>query len=284
MTAPARSSIGERVRAFYEELPFNYHSSVDSAVEHIRQNPVPLSYPDLHALLSGGAVSTVLEFGCGAGWLSNALALHYDVKVTAVDFSARALGRAEAVADALGLRERVDFVHSNLFDFDAVQPVDLVISLGVLHHTGDAGAAFEHIQQFAGPGAHVYVGLYHLYGRREFLRVFRELFEQGGEPLAFRHYRQLDDARQGDPEHMRSWFRDQLLHPHETLHTLREVAQWCLRDRLEVISTSINGFQALVDLAALFELEKDYERRSHQANVIEQRYFPGFFVVMAQRQ
>ena len=33
----------------------------------------------------------------------------------------------------------------------------------------------------------------------------------------------------------------------------------------------------------LFELEKVYEEISYQANVVDERYFPGFFSVMAQK-
>ncbi len=279
----SRPQVGQKVRSFYEEMPFNYYDSTEAAADYIRTNPVEASYPDLHALLSTGEIKTVLEFGCGAGWLSNSLALHYGLMVTAVDFTSKALERARGVSELLGIDDRTRFVESNLFEFQDSPQVDLVISLGVLHHTGDTRGAFEHIQTFAGSGAFVYVGLYHFYGRREFLRIFHELLERESEAAAFDHYRELDGVRQGDATHMLSWFRDQVLHPHETQHTLKEVAGWSAEDGLSIQSTSINGFQPLGELEPLFESEKEYEARSHQANVVEKRYFPGFFVVMAQR-
>lgn len=282
-SSSTRPQVGQKVRSFYEEMPFNYYDSTEAAADYIRSNPVEASYPDLHALLQSGEVKTVLEFGCGAGWLTNSLALHYGLQVTAVDFTSKALERARGVSRVLGIEERTRFVESNLFEFEDSAPVDLVISLGVLHHTGDTRGAFRHIQKFAGPGAYVYVGLYHLYGRREFLRIFREMLETQSEAEAFAHYKDLDGVRQGDETHMLSWFRDQVLHPHETQHTFKEMAQWCAEDGLTLQSTSINGFQPLGDLAPLFEEEKEYEARSHQANVVEGRYFPGFFVALSQR-
>jgi SAM-dependent methyltransferase len=282
-SSSSRPVVGQSVRSFYEEMPFNYYDSTEAAADYIRTNPVEASYPDLHALLSTGEIETVLEFGCGAGWLSNSLALHYGLTVTAVDFTSKALKRARAVSELLGVDQRTTFVESNIFDFEESPQVDLVISLGVLHHTGDCRGAYRHIQKFAGSGAFVYVGLYHFYGRREFLRIFQEMLEDGSEKEAFEHYRELDGVRQGDATHMLSWFRDQVLHPHETQHTFKELTEWCAEDGLTIQSTSINGFQPLGALPPLFESEKEYEARSHQANVVEKRYFPGFFVVMSQR-
>ena len=80
------SETGRLVREFYEAQPFNYHGSLDAAVATIRDNPVRDNYPDLHSLLESGDVGTVVEIGCGTGWLANSLALHYSSSVTAVDF------------------------------------------------------------------------------------------------------------------------------------------------------------------------------------------------------
>lgn len=277
-----RPAVGLKVRDFYQQLPFNFYSSAQATLEYIRSNPVEATYPDLHRLLQSGQIETIIEVGCGAGWLSNSLALHYNVRVQAIDFTAKALERAREVSALLDLQERVSFTETNLFDFTTEQAADLVISLGVLHHTGDTEGAFHHIQTFAKPAGFVYVGLYHLHGRREFLRIFEELLESESEQAAFDHYCELDGVRQGDPLHMLSWFRDQVLHPHETQHTLQEIAGWCQADQLHIQSTSINGFGAIDQLEPLFDLEEQYTQRSHQANVVEKRYFPGFFVVLAQ--
>ncbi|HEU4419241.1 MAG TPA: class I SAM-dependent methyltransferase [Planctomycetota bacterium] len=281
--ADPTAAIGSAVRSFYDDLPFNHWGSVRAAADAIRTNVIRDTYPDLHALLGSGEVRSVAEFGCGAGWLACSLARHYGLAVTALDFSAKALQRAQALAVEVRVADRVTFVCRNLFDELPVSDVDLVISLGVLHHTGDARRAFGHVQRAACAGGHVHVGLYHRHGRQVFLEMFRELVASRGEAAAFERFRALTAGRGSDEEHLQSWFRDQVLHPHETQHTLREVVGWLDEDGLELRSTSINRFERIDGRDALFEMEVGYAERSRQANVVEGRFFPGFFTFLAQR-
>jgi hypothetical protein len=53
----------------------------------------------------------------------------------------------------------------------------------------------------------------------------------------------------------RSWFRDQVMHPHETQHTLREISEWLTGAGLTLQSTSINAFAPIGDVALLFAQE-----------------------------
>ena len=221
--------------------------------------------------------------GCGTGWLTNALARHYDVSVTAVDFTPPALERARQVAEALGTAPRIRFCLADLFAFEPKEPVDLVVSLGVLHHTGRAESAFRRVQGFAREGGHVYVGLYHEPGRRVFLDLFHAILARDGEEAAFAKFRELDQVRAVDPTLARSWFRDQVLHPHETCHTLREVFAWMQPLGLALLSTSINRFEAIGSRDELFASEQRYAAISKQANLVEKRYFPGFFTFLCQR-
>ncbi len=277
-------TVGEEVRAFYADMPFNFHGSVETAVESIGANQVRQTYPDLHDLLESGQVKTVLEIGCGAGWLSNTLAKHYAVQVTAVDFCGRAVERAREVAGVAGTKDRVEFIESDLFKYDHDGEVDLVISLGVLHVTGRCEAAFHHVRQFAARDRYVYIGLYHEPGRRVFLDMFHEIIARDGEEAAFRRYRELDVIHSADETMARSWFRDQVIHPHETLHTLREVCGWMSQTDLTLQSTSVNRFAPIDDVPELFELELGFAERSRQANCEEGRFFPGFFTFLARRR
>jgi len=279
-----RSAVGGAVREFYEQLPFNYHGGVESSAQAVRNNPVASTYPDLHEHLRRARGLAVLELGCGAGWLSNTLALHYDARVTAVDFTARALERAREVAAALKVDGRARFVEGNLFEFASDTPFDLVLSVGVLHHTGDAPGGVRHAASFVAAGGSLYLGLYHAPGRRVFLDALQGLAARSGEDAAFELYASLDRAHQGDPTLMRSWFRDQVLHPHETQHTLRETVAWLDAAGLELTSTSINRFEPLPAREALFALEQAYAERSRRALEVERRYFPGFFTAMARRR
>ena len=86
-----------------------------------------------------------------------------------------------------------------------------------------------------------------------------------------------------DRDFLHSWFRDQVLHPHETQHSLAELHRLLNSLDFEIRSTSINGFQPFESLEALFEREKELYEHSRRRNVIERRYFPGFFTVLARQ-
>lgn len=215
------------------------------------------------------------------GWLTNALALHYGVEATAVDFTPRALERAREVARHLGVDSRIRFIVADLLELELDESFDLVVSLGALHHTVDPRRAFDRVGRLAGPGGHVYVGLYHQPGRGPFLDHFHAILEHRGEEEAFAEFRRLHPDR-GDDEHLRSWFRDQVRHPRETQHTLREVMPWLSDAGFELVSTSINRFQPFADVEELYELEAGYEARSRRA-LRRKRFFPGFFTFLARR-
>ena len=264
------------VRQFYLELPFNHFESVQAAAQSLRENLLPETYPDLHALLRSGEVRRVIDCGCGAGWLTNSLALHYGVEVVGLDMTARALERAEDVARSLGLGDRVRFVEADLHDA-RIEPgdFDLLTSLGVLHHTPDPRRAFERIRAWA---PRLYIGLYHQPGRMPFLEHFRRLVEEHGEATA-----RAELGRFGvgaDREHLQSWFRDQVLHPRETSHTLREIVGWLDEASLELSSTSINRFRPIRRLDTLFRAEEKLEAKSRRA-IRRRRFYPGFFTFLA---
>lgn len=273
----------DRVRRFYNDLPFNHWRDADSAARSIRRSNALEAYPDLQRLLAAGEVHQVLECGCGAGWLACSLALHYDVQVTAVDFSSSALARARQVATVLGVHDRVRFIEHDLRTLELDAPVDLVISLGVLHHTVDARDAFRRVAAYVRPGGHLYVGLYHRPGREPFLHHFRRLAAAAGEGTALDAFRDMAQEWSEDEEHLRSWFRDQVLHPQESQHTLREVFDWLNEADVELLSTSINRFKPFASVEELLVLEDGYRRRS-EAALEEGRFFPGFFTFLGRSQ
>lgn len=278
---PPGDPVTNRVRDFYEAMPFNHHSTAQAALAHLDRNPIE-AYPDLAALLQEDRVRTVLDIGCGAGWASNAIARHYGHRVTGVDMTGAALTRAREVAALAGITALTQFIHADLFDYHPDTAADVTISIGVLHHTADCRAAFDRVASLVAPGGHLFVGLYHLYGRQVFLNLFADIVTARGEQAAFDHYRRLNPKAQ-DETHLRSWFRDQVLHPHETQHTLEEVMVWLDAAGLTLESTSINRFGPTDDRAALIVAEQVMEGLSWQRNVVEQRYFPGFFTVLVRR-
>jgi cyclopropane fatty-acyl-phospholipid synthase-like methyltransferase len=262
-------------------MPFNYHSNSHEAAKRVTDNPIK-AYLDLDELLHDESIKSVLEIGCGAGWAANSIALHYSKDVTAVDIAAHALERAVDVAKKIGTAKKIRFVRADLFDFRSTEKFDLVLSIGVLHHTFDCRRAFHHISQFVAEQRFLFVGLYHLYGRRAFLGTFRKILEKEGEEAAFLRYAQLNPDAE-DETHLRSWFRDQVLHPYETHHTLEEVLDWLDNNGLVPITTSINRYSNVEDRKALINSEVLYEALSERRNRMDNVFFPGFFTILARR-
>jgi SAM-dependent methyltransferase len=274
-------TITEKVKSFYEEQPFNYYGSVTDAVAHIKKNPIR-AYPDLGKILSSSKTKSVMEFGCGTGWFTNASAYHYSNSVTAVDLTPAAIKRAQEIAEILKVTKNITFVESDLFSFHSANSADLVVSIGVLHHTHNARQAFKHIQQFVTKKGFVFIGLYHLYGRKGFLKYFKDICDKDGEERAFQRFKSLKFSYKNET-FLRSQFRDQVLHPHETLHTLEEVLEWLHENGLILRSTSINRFEKIKNTKDVIEIEKEYEKISFQRTHEENCFFPGFFTVLAQK-
>ena len=69
----------------------------------------------------------------------------------------------------------------------------------------------------------IYIGLYHLHGRKPFLNYFKNLQSKGySNDELLKEYSKIHTSLK-DKTHLESWFRDQVLHPHETLHTMEEI-------------------------------------------------------------
>ena len=86
-----------------------------------------------------------------------------------------------------------------------------------------------------------------------------------------------------DSTHLQSWFRDQVLHPHETLHTIEEIIQLLPELGCRLLSTSINRFEDIKDQQNLVEEEKKLHKVSEK-RLKGKKYFPGFFVFLLQKQ
>jgi hypothetical protein len=126
--------------------------------------------------------------------------------------------------------------------------------------------------------------LYHLYGRRPFLEYFAGLRAKGAsETDQYEVFKALNPSIV-DETHMLSWFRDQVLHPHETQHTYEELHTLLTSEGFTIEATSINNFGPLPNLDALIEMEQRLERRSYEALHKKKRYFPGFVIVWARRR
>jgi 2-polyprenyl-3-methyl-5-hydroxy-6-metoxy-1,4-benzoquinol methylase len=283
--ARTRDDVTDRVRQFYEELPFNrYERPADAAALIRKGNAIRSTYPGLDALLRQRANRRVLEIGCGTGWFANTAAFHYGASVHAIDLCAATIEAAKGVTSALGTDTRVTYQQLDLFTLpdaalDVFGPFPVVNTLGVLHHTHDCHAALLKTLDCVADGGFVHVGLYHRYGREPFLALFRGVPEDEG----FAIYRELCPSAMTDETLIRSWFRDQALHPHETQHTAEELYGWLTAAGFECLGTSINRYQPVASWREIFAMEKRFAELSYQRNVVERTYYPGFFTMLARR-
>jgi 2-polyprenyl-3-methyl-5-hydroxy-6-metoxy-1,4-benzoquinol methylase len=273
-------SVGQSVLEFYRVLPFNYRQSVAEHADEIKSRNAILSYPVLPPLLEKPDMR-VLEIGCGPGWMSNGIAHHYGCPVTGLDFNPVAVERAQAVAEELGVNS--EFQVADLFHWSPDTPYPLVVSLGVLHHTDDCQGAVRRLcNDFTAPGGHVLIGLYHEPGRRPFLDLFAAMKAAGaGEDEMLERFRELDSHIK-DETHLMSWFRDQVLHPHETQHTLKEMVALIEDCGMTLEYTSINRFQSFETAEDLYAQELGYADIAAEKLAAGQ-YFPGFFVFLARK-
>ena len=88
-----------------------------------------------------------------------------------------------------------------------------------------------------------------------------------------------------NPDHSYSWFRDQVLHPHETQHTLEEVTNWVNEIGFNLESTSINNYKSLkrTSISELNKIEINMEKLSYKKNVIDLKFSPGYFTICARK-
>lgn len=128
----------------------------------------------------------------------------------------------------------------------------------------------------------VFIGLYHKYGRSPFLEYFEKLkCQNDDENFLFSKYKELDHRHESEQKE-RSWFLDQVMHPHETQHTLKEVNLWFEEMNVKLIATSLNNYERIDNINDLYEMEKkkydvgmEYLQR--------QEYYPGFFYVLGEK-
>lgn len=272
------------VLEFYKELPFNIYSSPEAAIKNLKNNDNIKIYPPLSNIIKNNNDFKILDLGCGAGWFANSISYKFkQINVTGIDFNPIAINFAKKVKEKLNLKTK--FIVEDLFKINFNEKFDLITSLGVLHHTNNCLKGIEKIIQLS--PRFFLIGLYHKYGRKPFLDhfnslklKFKNLEKKDFENALFEEYKKID-KRDQDQVHLKSWFKDQVLHPHETQHTLSEIIS-IIKPDFKIISTSLNRFEEIKNLDEILNEEKkwyDYGLNK----LLNKIYFPGFFIVCCEK-
>ena len=270
----------KEVLCFYEKLPFNIYGDFNTAVDQIKKWDPLIVYPELKKIISNFKKIKIIDFGCGGGWLVNSMSFHHKnkVEITGIDFNPKVIEYANKIKDLCNLDSK--FFTSDIFEFKSSEKFDLVISLGVLHHTNNCHEAIRYITSFNDQNSYLFLGLYHKYGREPFLNYFKNMKNQSDD-YKFKEYKKLH-KNITDEKKMYSWFRDQVLHPHETQHTFEEISTLLIKLGYSIKSTSINKFDNINDLKDIYELEKECYEISIK-KIQDNEYYPGFFIVTAKK-
>ncbi len=218
------TDIANKVRLFYQELPFNSFASARDHAQYITASDVVArSYPIISPVISTDA--HVVDVGCGTGTLVNSINYRGQAIATGLDFNDVAISEARQVADILGLGST--FQVADFWKHEPARIADIAISIGVLHHTPDLAAAIRRLGgMFVRPGGYVLLGLYHALARAPLISHFDKMREAGAsEKEQWDEFLRLHRHKDVDPRRMKSWFRDQVSHPHETMVMLHQVIE-----------------------------------------------------------
>lgn len=107
---------------------------------------------------------TVLDAGCGTGFITNNLASrNTDVHFTGVDF-ADSVDLAQNISAELGL-SNTNFVKSDLNNYKSDRKFNVVLCQGVLHHVPNYKKVLKSLQSMLHSGGTFIIGLYHPWGK-----------------------------------------------------------------------------------------------------------------------
>lgn len=155
------------VRRFWEDNPLaaaaiEHELGTPEFFERFRLLREQVEPPALQASLyryDAFAGRRVLDVGCGNGYVLSQYARHH-ARATGVDLTARGIGLSRQRFRIEGLAGEFAQSNAEALPFRTAS-FDLVVSVGVLHHTPDTTRAVDEIHRVLKPGGTFLVMLYH---------------------------------------------------------------------------------------------------------------------------
>ena len=145
-------------KTFYDSTPFEYgYSSKEEILENMN--------PNLKEVIEKSQGKTITDVGCGCG-RNLVYSSKFAQKLIGVDLSRQSLDFAKKFIQSKNL----ELVLGNNLDIPLKDNFsDLVISDGVIHHTGDTVRSFNECIRILKPGGLLYLAVYKKYRYYPFL-------------------------------------------------------------------------------------------------------------------
>ncbi len=149
---------------------------------HYAVNPTYPIYERMLLLAGDQAGKSVLEYGCGEGWITRDLALA-EARVSAFDISAEAVNRTREVLTSAGVMDRCEVAQMGAEKLDyADESFDTAIGFAILHHL-DVEMAISELYRVLKPGGIAFFA--EPLGTNPLINLYRRLTPQ---------YRTVDEA------------------------------------------------------------------------------------------
>lgn len=98
-------------------------------------------------------LASVLDIGCGNGWLCNGISQRYRIRTHGVDLSAKKIAAARADARTKGVEALATFYAGDVMQLELPEKVDLLTAQGSLHHFPDLERQLPlMVERFLKPG------------------------------------------------------------------------------------------------------------------------------------
>lgn len=196
-----------RVKKFYEKYPFPHSNYSLTELQKFYSEPI-LSILDPQGL-------NILDVGCGTGEMSLLLASK-GAHVTGIDLSESSIQKATTYAQHLGLT--ATFKQENFLTWNTKEKFDVVLCIGVLHHTPYPKASFSILVDYVKPGGMLVVSMYNQFMRLR-LKFLKALLPS---IIRQRIYKN------------KNVYMDSFYAPIESEHTVKEIFTWFETERFVI--------------------------------------------------
>jgi SAM-dependent methyltransferase len=240
----SEKNITQKTKEFYEQ----YHFPGDRPIDHDGLIFLRKFSSAVEKITRGKNNVRVLDAGCGTGNTSISLAAQFkDIDFLGLDNSSSSLEKAKLEAEKRGLTN-LKFRRWNLLKpMPGNYKFDIVLCLGVLHHTGNMEKVLINLNKILDDSGVMFLWIYGKHGRYRHslnMRLLKMLLELKPEPenkidLAMEFATKTEqglplidligktktDEMQMNTFKSPVWIADQFLNPHEKLIDMEELLQ-----------------------------------------------------------